>query len=93
MSEITDEHMLEMLAQTKSYTLMVLRQGPNYESPGRDQIVWEHGRELQFGSRAVDVHVGRLRQKLGQAGAYIVTVRDVGYRFAVAEPHGFAANT
>jgi len=43
-SEITDEHMLEMLAQTKSYTLMVLRQGPNYESPGRDQIVWEHGR-------------------------------------------------
>jgi DNA-binding response OmpR family regulator len=51
------------------------------------EIVWEHGRELQFGSRAVDVHIGRLRQKLGPAGAYIVTVRDVGYRFAVAEPH------
>ena len=51
------------------------------------EVVWEHGRELQFGSRAVDVHIGRLRQKLGPAGAYILTVRDVGYRFAAAEPH------
>ena len=44
MSEITDEQMLEMLTTTKVYTLMVLRQGPNYDAPGRDQIVWEHGR-------------------------------------------------
>jgi hypothetical protein len=43
-SEITDEQMLEMLTATKAYTLMVLRQGPNYDAPGRDQIVWEHGR-------------------------------------------------
>jgi DNA-binding response OmpR family regulator len=49
-------------------------------------IVSEHGKEMQFGSRAVDVHIGRLRQKLGPAGAYIVTVRDVGYRLVVAEP-------
>lgn len=31
--------------------------------------------------RTVDVHVKRLREKLGEAGAYIETVRGVGYRF------------
>jgi two-component system phosphate regulon response regulator PhoB len=33
-------------------------------------------------TRTVDTHVKRLREKLGQAGAYIQTVRGVGYRFA-----------
>ncbi len=31
--------------------------------------------------RTVDVHVKRLREKLGEAGSYIETVRGVGYRF------------
>ncbi len=31
-------------------------------------------------TRTVDVHVGTLRQKLGRCGAYIRTVRGVGYR-------------
>ncbi len=33
-------------------------------------------------TRTVDTHVKRLREKLGAAGAYIETVRGVGYRFA-----------
>ncbi len=33
-------------------------------------------------TRTVDTHVKRLREKLGKAGAYIETVRGVGYRFA-----------
>jgi two-component system phosphate regulon response regulator PhoB len=33
-------------------------------------------------TRTVDTHVKRLREKLGQAGMYIQTVRGVGYRFA-----------
>ncbi len=33
------------------------------------------------GSRTVDVHVGRLRSKLGEAGRQIETVFGVGYRF------------
>jgi two-component system phosphate regulon response regulator PhoB len=33
-------------------------------------------------TRTVDTHVKRLRQKLGNAGDYIETVRGVGYRFA-----------
>jgi two-component system phosphate regulon response regulator PhoB len=35
-------------------------------------------------TRTVDTHVKRLREKLGKAGAYIETVRGVGYRFAEA---------
>jgi two-component system phosphate regulon response regulator PhoB len=31
--------------------------------------------------RTVDVHVKRLREALGEAGAMIETVRGVGYRF------------
>lgn len=32
-------------------------------------------------TRTVDTHVKRLREKLGQAGPYVETVRGVGYRF------------
>lgn len=46
-------------------------------------IVWEGGAMHRFDSRAVDVHIGRLRRKLGKAGAYIVTIRGVGYRFVL----------
>lgn len=33
-------------------------------------------------TRTVDTHIRRLRQKLGEAGALVETVRGVGYRFA-----------
>ncbi len=57
------------------------------ENPGRvwsrDQIlskVW--GYDYFGGSRTVDVHVRRLRAKLGEERAsWITTVRSVGYRF------------
>lgn len=55
------------------------------ESPGRvytrDQLlelVW--GTDYVGETRTVDVHVGTLRTKLGACGAYIETVRGVGYR-------------
>jgi two-component system phosphate regulon response regulator PhoB len=35
-------------------------------------------------TRTVDTHVKRLREKLGDAGSYIETVRGAGYRFAAA---------
>lgn len=41
--------------------------------------VWGFDRELE--TRSVDVHIGRLRQKLGPAGAQIETVIGLGYRF------------
>jgi two-component system phosphate regulon response regulator PhoB len=42
--------------------------------------VW--GIEAEIMSRTVDTHVKRLREKLGDAGQYIETVRGVGYRFS-----------
>jgi two-component system phosphate regulon response regulator PhoB len=42
--------------------------------------VW--GIDADITTRTVDTHVKRLREKLGDAGVYIETVRGVGYRFA-----------
>jgi two-component system phosphate regulon response regulator PhoB len=42
--------------------------------------VW--GIDADITTRTVDTHVKRLREKLGDAGTYIETVRGVGYRFA-----------
>ena len=41
--------------------------------------VWEAAPDVQ--TRTVDMHVQRLRAKLGEAGAMIETVRSIGYRF------------
>jgi two-component system phosphate regulon response regulator PhoB len=41
--------------------------------------VW--GMRSDINTRTVDTHVKRLREKLGEAGEYIDTVRGVGYRF------------
>jgi two-component system phosphate regulon response regulator PhoB len=41
--------------------------------------VW--GIDADITTRTVDTHVKRLREKLGDAGNYIETVRGVGYRF------------
>jgi DNA-binding response OmpR family regulator len=48
----------------------------------RDRLlerVWGYDRLVE--TRSVDVHVGRLRGKLGQAGRQIETVVGLGYRF------------
>jgi two-component system phosphate regulon response regulator PhoB len=44
--------------------------------------VWGVSSDLE--TRTVDTHVKRLREKLGVAGAYIETVRGVGYRFCAS---------
>ena len=42
------------------------------------EIVWEAAPDIQ--TRTVDMHVQRLRAKLGEAGDLIETVRGFGYR-------------
>ena len=47
----------------------------------RDQLltrIW--GYDFDGETRTVDVHIRTLRQKLGEAGSFIETVRGVGYR-------------
>ena len=45
--------------------------------------VWGYARADEIESRTVDVHVRRLRAKLGDAGSRIATIKSVGYRFEV----------
>ena len=48
----------------------------------RDRLlerVWGYDRNVE--TRSVDVHVGRLRAKLGPAGPQIETIIGLGYRF------------
>ena len=48
--------------------------------------VWGYTRSGEIESRTVDVHVRRLRMKLGAEGMRIRTVKSVGYRFDPGTP-------
>ncbi len=43
--------------------------------------VWGYAAASEIESRTVDVHVRRLRMKLGEEGRRLVTVKSVGYRW------------
>jgi two-component system, OmpR family, phosphate regulon response regulator PhoB len=49
------------------------------------ETVWQAHPDIQ--TRTVDMHVQRLRQKLGKVGDCIETVRGAGYRFRRREAH------
>jgi hypothetical protein len=42
--DIDDDEMRRHLTQTRTYTVVVLRRGPNYGMPNAAAIIWEHGR-------------------------------------------------
>jgi two-component system phosphate regulon response regulator PhoB len=48
------------------------------------ETVWEAAPDIQ--TRTVDMHVQRLRTKLGEAGELIETVRGFGYRLRAPQP-------
>lgn len=82
----TDTHMVfaygERIQLTlKEYNLLRLF----IENPGKVftrgqllEMVW--GIDYIGETRTIDVHIGKLRMKLGKCGDYIETVRGVGYR-------------
>ncbi len=41
--------------------------------------VWERG--VQVVDRTIDVHISKIREKLGRYGDYVETVKGIGYRF------------
>lgn len=60
---------------------LVLREG---RTVGREEIIavlWGESDEERPNERTIDVHVRRLRQRLGDYGDIVRTVRGVGYRF------------
>lgn len=58
----------------------------------RDQLLSEvWGYDYFGGTRTVDVHIRRLRAKLGDLESLIGTVHNVGYRFTLAPDEEFSA--
>lgn len=69
----------------KEYQLLVLLMKNQGAVLTRDVLlenIWGYGSESE--TRTVDVHIRTLRQKLGDGGALIETVRGVGYRMGTA---------
>ena len=75
---------LELTAtEYKLLLTLVERRGRVQTRPQLLETVWEAQPDIQ--TRTVDMHVQRLRTKLGEAGDLIETVRGFGYRFRGAE--------
>jgi two-component system phosphate regulon response regulator PhoB len=68
------------LLEFKLLKTLIERKGRTQSRAALLRDVW--GIEVDLSTRTVDTHVKRLREKLGQAGVYIQTVRGIGYRFA-----------
>lgn len=71
----------EVQLTLKEYQLLVLLMKNQGAVLTRDVLlenIWGYGSESE--TRTVDVHIRTLRQKLGDSGALIETVRGVGYR-------------
>ncbi len=75
-------HGQELSLTATEYKLLLTlmeRRGRVQSRPQLLEIVWEAQPDIQ--TRTVDMHVQRLRSKLGDAGKLIETVRGFGYRF------------
>jgi len=66
----------------KLLQILVERRGRVQDRAGLLEAVWEAAPDIQ--TRTVDMHIQRLRAKLGDAGDLIETVRGFGYRIARA---------
>lgn len=72
----------ELVLTATEYKLLITlieRRGRVQTRPQLLETVWEAQPDIQ--TRTVDMHVQRLRSKLGEAGDLIETVRGFGYRF------------
>lgn len=66
------------LKEFELLSLLISRQGIVFTRAQLLDEIWGYGFDGE--SRTVDVHVRTLRQKLGEAGNYIETVRGIGYK-------------
>jgi two-component system phosphate regulon response regulator PhoB len=70
----------------KLLSMLVERRGRVQTRPQLLEAVWDAQPDIQ--TRTVDMHVQRLRAKLGELGDLIETVRGFGYRFRGADRAG-----
>ncbi|MGB1701056.1 MAG: winged helix-turn-helix domain-containing protein, partial [Nannocystaceae bacterium] len=76
---VADEELRLTALEFKLLTTLVTRAGRVQTRDALLTDVW--GMQTGVSTRTVDTHVTRLRKKLKTAGAYIETLRGVGYRF------------
>ncbi|MCE2455901.1 MAG: response regulator transcription factor [Gemmatimonadetes bacterium] len=80
------------LTPTEFRLLQALMERPGHTQSRRLLLekAWGYSSEISFRmqTRTVDMHVRRLRTKLGPAGEQIQTVRGFGYRFGSSVAHG-----
>ena len=82
-----DEYFVEksgkrIILPRKEFELLSLMAGTPNKVFNRDVIlnkVW--GREVVVGGRTIDVHIRKLREKIGDE--YIQTIKGVGYKFVI----------
>ncbi len=70
----------------KEFELLLYLYENNDRVVSREELLnhlW--GYECDVETRTVDIHIGTLRKKLKEAGNYIKTLRNVGYRFALSQ--------
>ena len=70
----------EVILPKKEFELLALLHSKPQKVFTRDEIyqaIW--GDEIVVGDRTIDVHIRKLREKLGED--YIRTVKGVGYKF------------
>ena len=72
----------EDLTPIEYQLLLILMKNPGRVF-GRDQILSNIWRDVNVTDRTVDVHVTRLRKKLGDYGNYLVTRKGYGYCFEI----------
>ena len=81
---LLDGHEVGLTAtEYKLLLILVERRGRVQTRPQLLETVWEAQPDIQ--TRTVDMHVQRLRSKLGETGRLIETVRGFGYRFRATE--------
>lgn len=76
---VNDEEVQLTPTEFRLLEVLMERRGRTQSRSALLEAVWETTVDIE--TRTVDMHMGRLRSKLGEAGALIETVRGFGYRF------------
>jgi len=87
MTVVVDERAIELTPTEFKLLLTLAERRGRVQGRGHLlETVWEAAPDIQ--TRTVDMHIQRLRTKLGAAGELIETVRGFGYRLRAASPRG-----
>ena len=86
---VDNEEVVFTALEFRLLTTLIARRGRVQTRDALLHDVW--GVQPGLTTRTVDTHVRRLRKKLGDAAAYVETLRGVGYRFTTDATPGASA--